>query len=171
MLTAGHMVEHSVLSGVVAPAIVLAWAALGLPRLRGRYPLVAWGAFVAAQWVFHLTPLLADSRDNAVLHTAEHLAFIAIGVWFWIPVLSREAGLSDPGRSLYLFGAAPAIDLVGVMLISRGEPAAGVAMLAGGMPIVIAAVWVTWSWIAREHREARAMEAAKAMEAQRVATG
>jgi len=44
-------------------------------------------------------------------------------------------------------------------------------MLAGGMPIVIAAVWVTWAWIAREHREARAMEAASAMEARHVATG
>jgi cytochrome c oxidase assembly factor CtaG len=165
MLTAGHMVEHSVLSGIVAPAIVLAWAALGLPRLRVRYPLVAWGAFVVAQWVFHLTPLLADSQGAPVLHTAEHLVFIAIGVWFWVPVLSPGGGLGDPGRSLYLFGAAPAVDLVGVMLISRGDEPAGVAMLAGGMPIVIAAVWVTWAWIAREHREARAIEG------QRVAAG
>lgn len=165
MLTAGHMVEHSILSGVVAPAIVLAWGALGLPALRVRHPLAAWGAFIAAQWVFHLTPLLADSQGFPVLHAAEHLAFIAIGVWFWIPVLSPNGGLGDPGRSLYLFGAAPAVDLVGVMLMSRGEQAAGVAMIAGGMPIVIAAVAVTWSWIAREHREARAMEA------QRVAAG
>jgi cytochrome c oxidase assembly factor CtaG len=160
MLTAAHMVEHSILSGIVAPAIVLAWRALPLPPLRARHPLAAWAAFVIAQWVFHLTPLLAESEGIPVLHTAEHLAFVAIGVWFWIPILAvGERALGDPARSLYLVGAVPAIDLVGVMLMSRGEQAAGVAMIAGGMPIVVAAVAVTWSWMAREQREAKALEA------------
>ena len=158
-LTASHMIEHSILSGIVAPAIVLAWSIVGLPALRVRRPVLAWGAFVAAQWVFHLTPLLADSAGSPVLHAAEHLAFLAVGVWFWIPILSPGGGaLGDPGRSLYLFGAAPAVDLVGVMLMSRGDQAAGVAMIIGGLPIAIAAVWVTWAWIAREHREAQRME-------------
>ncbi len=159
-LSAAHMVEHSILSGIVAPAIVLAWRSLPLPPLRARHPAAAWAAFVVTQWVFHLTPLLALSDDYPLLHAGEHLAFVAIGVWFWIPILAvGKRALDDPGRSLYLFFAAPAVDLVGVMLISRGELGAGVAMIAGGLPIVFAAVAVTWSWMEREQREATAMEA------------
>jgi cytochrome c oxidase assembly factor CtaG len=149
-MSGAHMVEHAVVTGLVAPALVLAWIALGLPRPRGGRPALAWSAFVAAQWVLHLTPLLEQSQGRPVLHAAEHVAFLAVGVWFWVPVLG--AGLGDPGRSLYLFLAAPAVDLVGVALMVRGEGVAGVAMLAGTLPILLAAIVVTWSWLVREHR-------------------
>jgi len=159
-MSAAHMVEHSVLSGVVAPAIVLAWIALRLPRPPIGPALLAWSAFVAAQWAFHLTPLLERSQDSFALHGAEHLAFLAIGVWFWAPVLGGDLG--DPGRSLYLFTAAPAIDLVGVALMVRGEAGAGVAMLAGTLPIVLAAGIVTWRWLAREDGDTEIIERAHA---------
>jgi cytochrome c oxidase assembly factor CtaG len=157
-VTAGHMVEHAVLAMVVAPLVVLAWVRLGLPRVRLDHPVVAWVAFVAVQWVFHLTPVVEESRGVPVLHSLEHLVFLAVGVWFWVPVLGW--GLGDPGRSLYLFAAAPAIDLVGAALIARGDEAEGVAMLAGGLPVVATAVWVTWAWLAREQREAAVAEGA-----------
>jgi cytochrome c oxidase assembly factor CtaG len=156
MLSAQHMVEHVVLSVVVAPAIVLAWRALGLRRPRVGNPWVAWSAFVLVQWTFHLTPLLADSRGEPLLHAVEHLVYLGAGVWFWYPVLG--AGLGDPGRSLYLFLAAPAIDVVGALLMARGEEGAGVAMLAGSLPIVAAAIAITWRWLAREQREATILE-------------
>jgi cytochrome c oxidase assembly factor CtaG len=155
-MSAEHMVEHSLLSGVVAPAIVVGWIALRLPRLPAGSPLLAWSAFVAAQWTFHLTPLLERSQGSFALHGAEHLAFLAIGVWFWAPVLGGALG--DPGRSLYLFTAAPAVDLVGVALMVRGDVGAGVAMLAGTLPIVVAAGIVTWRWLAREHDEQARIE-------------
>ena len=163
-MTPAHMVEHSALSVVVAPAIVLAWLALGLPRPRIGHPLLAWSAFVIAQWVFHLTPLLEESQDNPALHAFEHVAFLAVGVWFWAPVLGWRGvkpRLGDPQRSLYLFMATPAIDLVGAALIARGDEGAGVAMLAASMPIIAAAVAVTWQWLAREDREAAVMEKAR----------
>jgi cytochrome c oxidase assembly factor CtaG len=150
-MTPGHMVEHSVLAMVVAPMTVLAWTAVGLPRLRISRPALAWAAFVAAQWLFHLTPLLEQSQGGPVLHAAEHVAFFAVGVWFWVPVLG--GGLGGPGRSLSLFLAAPAVDLVGAALMARGDEAAGVAMLAGSLPIVVAAVAVTWQWLTREQRQ------------------
>jgi len=157
-MSAAHMVEHSLITGVAAPLLVLAWTALGLPRRPLGRPVLAWSAFVIAQWVFHLTPLLADSQGAPALHAAEHLAFLAVGVWFWVPVLG--SGLGDPARSLYLFLAAPAVDLVGAALMARGAEAAGVAMLAGTLPIVVAAVIVTWHWLAREQREAASLERA-----------
>jgi cytochrome c oxidase assembly factor CtaG len=151
-MSAAHMVEHAVLAGVLAPALVLAWIALGRRRPDGGSPVLAWSAFVVVQWVFHLTPLLERVQGRPLLHAAAHVAFLVAGVWFWLPVLGSSLG--DPGRSLYLFLAAPAIDLVGVALMVRGEGAAGVAMLAGTLPIVLAAIVVTWSWLVREHRAA-----------------
>ena len=158
-MTPGHMVEHSLLTGVVAPLLVLAWGTLS--RVPRAQPLLAWSAFVAAQWVFHLTPLLEASQDDPLLHSAEHLAFLAIGVWFWMPVLgARDRRLGGPERALYLFLAAPAVDLVGVALMVRGDGGAGVAMLAGSLPIVAAAGIATWQWLAREERRASALEGA-----------
>jgi cytochrome c oxidase assembly factor CtaG len=170
------MVEHSLLAGVVAPLLVLAWGALSrLRRARGGeaatsprpiaaglgHPLLAWSAFVAAQWVFHLTPLLEASEGNPLLHSAEHLAFLAVGVWFWMPVLgARGRRLGEPERALYLFLAAPAVDLVGVALMVRGDGGAGVAMLAGTLPIVVAAGIATWQWLAGEERRASGLEGA-----------
>jgi cytochrome c oxidase assembly factor CtaG len=158
-MSAAHMVEHSLIATLVAPLLVLAWRRVGRPALFGG-PLLAWSAFVLAQWVFHLTPLLEASRDNPALHAAEHLAFLAAGVWFWLPVLGVNR-LGDPERALYLFLAAPAVDLVGVALMVRGDGAAGVAMLAGTLSIAAAAGIVTWQWLAREQREATAMERAR----------
>jgi cytochrome c oxidase assembly factor CtaG len=156
MLTAGHMVEHGLLAMVTAPLIVLAWVLVRGPVRTPGHPLGAWSTFVAVQWAFHLTPLLSDTRGEPVLHTAEHAAYIAAAVWFWLPVLGggldgRSAGgLGDPARSLYLFGAAPAIDLVGAALMIRGDEGAGVAMLAGSLPIVVVAGALTWRWLVRE---------------------
>jgi cytochrome c oxidase assembly factor CtaG len=159
-MSAAHMVEHSVIAGVVAPLLVLVWGRVRRPPLPGG-PVWAWSAFVIAQCVFHLTPLLEAPRGDPVLHAAEHLAFLAVGVWFWLPVLGAgDRRVGDPGRALYLFLAAPAVDLVGVALMIRGDGAAGVAMLAGTLPIVAAAAIVTWQWLAVEQRQATAMERA-----------
>jgi cytochrome c oxidase assembly factor CtaG len=160
MLTAEHMVEHSLLAMLAAPLIVVAWARLGMPRLGPGPPAVAWAAFVIVQWVFHLTPLLEESRDAPLTHAAEHLAFLAVGVWFWVPVLGRGSRMSDPERCLYLALAAPAVDLVGAALMVRGDEGAGVAMLAGSLPIVAAAIAIAWRWLAREEREAADLERA-----------
>jgi cytochrome c oxidase assembly factor CtaG len=157
-VSAAHMIEHSVIAGLVAPLLVLAWGRL-LGRTPLGRPLWAWTAFVIVQWVFHLTPLLEASRGTPVLHATEHLAFLLVGVWFWLPVLGAPGRrLGDPERALYLFLAAPAVDLVGVALMVRGDGAAGVAMLAGTLPIVAVAAIVTWQWLAAEQRHATALE-------------
>ncbi len=159
MLTAGHMVEHALVAMVAAPLTVVAWGIVRGPIRSPGHPLLAWSTFVAVQWVFHLTPVLSDAAGEPVLHTAEHLAYYAAGVWFWVPVLGAglsepaPGALGDPGRSLYLFAAAPAIDLVGAALMVRGDEGAGVAMLAGSLPIVVVAGALTWRWLVREEEE------------------
>jgi cytochrome c oxidase assembly factor CtaG len=162
MLTPGHMVEHALLAMVTAPLIVVAWVLVRGPVRTPGHPILPWATFVLVQWVFHLTPLLSDTRGEPVLHTAEHVAYLAAAVWFWVPVLGAGLdgrsgrALGDPARSLYLFGAAPAIDLVGAALMMRGDEGAGVAMLAGSLPMVVVAGLLTWRWLVREEEGAGA---------------
>jgi hypothetical protein len=88
-------------------------------------------------------------------------ALSAAAVLFWLPVLTRTRHrLSDPGRCLYLFLAAPLLDLPAVGVIAAGHSAEGLAMIVGMLPLGIAAAAVTWSWINREERLAAAEPAA-----------
>ena len=82
---------------------------------------------------------------------------------FWLPVLGRGQvmpRLRGPAASLYLFLAVPAADLTVVWLMARGETTAVGVMLAAMAPLGIAALAVSWSWILREERLARAGQAA-----------
>ncbi|WP_329244850.1 hypothetical protein OG417_48555 [Actinoallomurus sp. NBC_01490] len=54
-------------------------------------------------------------------HGAANLLLAAIG--FWLPVLGERHRLSDPGRTVYLFLAAPALDLPGVWVITHRHAA------------------------------------------------
>jgi hypothetical protein len=53
----------------------------------------------------------------------------------------------------------PASDAAAVYLIGDGHAVAGAAMVAGMMPLALAAVLVGWSWIVGEEREATLREA------------
>ncbi|WP_244216934.1 hypothetical protein [Streptomyces carpinensis] len=78
---------------------------------------------------------------------------LAAAVLFWIPVLARTRHrLGDAGRCLYLFLAAPLLDLPAVGVVAAGQPAQGIAMIAGMLPIGVAAAAITWSWANREER-------------------
>jgi hypothetical protein len=71
---------------------------------------------------------------------------------------------ASPDRSIdgsLLFLAMPAADLTAVWLMVRGETTAVGVMLAAMLPLGIAAVAVSWRWILREERLARAGEAAQ----------
>ncbi|MFF5471649.1 hypothetical protein [Streptomyces achromogenes] len=84
-------------------------------------------------------------------------ALLAAAVLFWLPVLARTRHrLDDAGRCLYLFLAAPLLDLPAVGIVAAGRPAAGLAMITGMLPVGVTAAAVTWRWINREEREARA---------------
>ncbi len=164
-----HVVSHALVAVVAAPLLVLAlplppsrrpprW-----PRARRAAPIAAWTAFVAAHWA---ALLLAGTQHHltGLAHLAVHAALLAAGILFWLPVLGSGRPvprLRGPAAALYLFLAMPAADLTAVWLMARGETAAVGVMLAAMLPLGIAAVAVSWSWIVREERLARAGEAAR----------
>ncbi len=176
-----HMIQHAIFVSVAAPLLVLAApVALALRVLHGSdreallelirsrpvrlitHPTVAWPLFIAVQWVVNLTPLVHVGDDQPLLHAAVHAAIFWSAVLFWLPVIGHNPIARPLGgweRSIYLFAAAPALDLIGALLLSRGENAAAIAMLAGMLPVTFAAIAVTWSHINEEHRHAVRMEA------------
>ncbi|MEU0218810.1 hypothetical protein ABZ281_28585 [Streptomyces sp. NPDC006265] len=72
---------------------------------------------------------------------------------FWIPVLARTRHrLGDVGRCLYLFLAAPLLDLPAVGVIAAGHSAGGLTMIVAMLPIGVLAAALTWEWVNREER-------------------
>ncbi|MFE1751592.1 hypothetical protein [Streptomyces anandii] len=119
----------SVPAGVALPLLVLvhAWAVLG--------------------------ELLPNGTPGGALPAEPVLP--AVAVLFWLPVAARTRHrLSDPGRCLYLFLAAPLLDLPAVGVVAAGRPAEGIAMIVGMLPVGLAAAAVTWTWVNREERQA-----------------
>jgi putative membrane protein len=175
-----HMAGHALMVAIGAPLIVLGRPVTlalrassppirhGLVRvLRSRparviaHPLVAWVAFVGVQLAFHLTPLFDIALHDGLVHEAEHAAFLATALLFWSVALASEPlphALSAPARFVYLLAAMPVNDVAGAYLMSTGRPGAGAAMIAGMMPLGLAAVLVGWSWISGEERRVRVRE-------------
>lgn len=176
-----HIVSHALVAVVAAPLLVLAAppgallavvprsrrpAALALAQRRPLSwllgPVVAWSAFVAAHWVALL--VAGDGHVHGLAHLGLHALLLVTGLLFWAQVLGAgpvPRPLGGGAAGLYLFLAMPAADLTAVWLMARGDTGAVGLMLAAMLPLGIAAVAVSWSWIVREERLARAGEAAR----------
>ncbi len=190
-----HMIQHLALTMVAAPLIALgapvatglrlsppAWRRPAVRALHGRAlrlaggAVVAWLAYVAAIWAFHFSRLFNEAAANEWLHALEHLTFLVTAVLFWRPAVGRDPLVRLPPlrRILYLMAAMPAMDVVGVWLMSsRGveypaygtgpdalaaQHEAGMIMLAGSYPLAVTALLAAWSWIANEQRRADVTE-------------
>ncbi|MEU0221082.1 hypothetical protein ABZ281_41365 [Streptomyces sp. NPDC006265] len=156
---------HGTLSAVVAMAgsgLLLAAVVPGAVRLTRRAPL--WqrmslppGLALPLLVLVHAWVVLADlvhPLPTGVAVASELVLLLAAFV-FWVPVVAcTRHRLSDPGRCLYLFLAAPLLDIPALGVIASGRQAEGLAMIVGMLPLGIVAAVATWSWIQREERQA-----------------
>ncbi len=62
-------------------------------------------------------------------------------------------------RAAYLLTAMPAMDVSGVYLMAQGHGSAGAAMMAGSMPLALAAGVLFWRWLVAEEATTRRREA------------
>jgi cytochrome c oxidase assembly factor CtaG len=144
----GHMVEHSVLTSLLAPALVFV--------LRGRVPrigaLLAWGLFIAALWALNVPRVLDWIMMRTVAHIVADLVVLAVSMLFWAPLLARRRPMRGLAAGAYLITAAMATDLIGAWYMAMGETVAGVAMVVGMLPLGVAAIVFTWSGLVQEER-------------------
>jgi putative membrane protein len=112
-----HMVQHLMLTMIVAPMFLLAtptWLArlivgdgwfAGKALRRLCHPIVAGLLFNAAFVFVHYPPTVNTSVQNAALHFSLHLLIFGSALLMWMPVCGPlpEVRLSLPAQMLYLF--------------------------------------------------------------------
>jgi putative copper resistance protein D len=168
-----HMVEHLVLTMVVAPLLVLGaqrtlrfWPRrLARLAVRSANWLVGLTAFTAAQLAIHFTGFFDYADAHEWAHVVEHAIFLVTGVMLWAPVIIHL-------QPLLLVAAMPVSGVIGAVLVAddhvryrhynslADQHQAGAIMWAvGSLVMVVAAVAAAWLWLRREERRALAREA------------
>lgn len=205
------MIQHMLLVAVAAPLILLGAPirplARGLPRplrrtvLRPlarsaavraalhvlRHPLVAAGLYVAGLYAWHVPVLYDAAVADPLVHTLEHLWFLATALLFWSCVIDPEpfrATLAYPTRIVFLLlaGAAQNTILGGLLAFStrlfyrsyEGRPerygfdavvdqrvGGAIMWVPGDVIFLIAASLSFFLWLSQEEREQVAREAAQ----------
>ncbi|MEP7040488.1 MAG: cytochrome c oxidase assembly protein [Chloroflexota bacterium] len=138
-LFAVHMVQHLLLA-MVAPALLafgapvtLALRAVSptirrqllLPVLHSRivkavsWPPVGWTLFAVVMGATHFTPVFNAALEDDVIHSGEHLLFLASGALFWWPVIGADPirwRLGPISRLVYLAAQMPFNTAVGLAI-------------------------------------------------------
>ena len=138
VLFSAHMVQHELLMVVAAPMLVLGrplvpyvWAlsprwrrSLGDAARAGAVraawsgltrPSTTWLLHAAAIWIWHAPALYEATLDSAVVHTAQHVSFLATALLFWWSVL-RGTRLGYGASVAYLFATMLHTSALGVVL-------------------------------------------------------
>ena len=116
-LFSGHMVQHLLLTLVVAPLLIYGVSGRMLrPALRNRAvhalarwvtrPITCFVIFNLVLAVWHLPPIYNLAMRHHGVHIAQHLMFLAAAVIMWWPYLSplpELPRLAYPGQMLYSF--------------------------------------------------------------------
>ncbi len=130
MLFSVHMVQHLLLTMVVAPLLVLgapitlllrvvssaARKRVVLPVLHSRvarvisFPVLAWVIFAGVMYGSHFSPLFDAALENPFVHLAEHALYLGAGLLFWWPVVGSDPSpwrMPHAARVLYVFLGMP----------------------------------------------------------------
>jgi len=197
-----HMVQHLALTAPVPALLVLGMpvtlALRSLPRAQRRAlggllhrravrllsrPEVAWAAFAGVLVGTHAPPFYDLALRSELVHAAEHAMYLSTSLLLWSAVLAVEPlprPASPLGRVFLLLATMPPMALVGVALLTAGDPlyphyaetapawgvstledqrSGGLVMWIGGTLTLAAAVLaVGWSALQAEERRALARE-------------
>jgi cytochrome c oxidase assembly factor CtaG len=125
VLFSAHMLQHLLLLLVVPPLALLGCAASTMPRSEAPSPHVpspsvpgAWLGGVAAMWLWHAPALCNAATRSVGVHLVQELSLLALGTWFYWPILAPRAAARLPPLAgiLYLLTACIACTLLGVAI-------------------------------------------------------
>ncbi len=125
-LFSAHMLQHLLLILIVPPLLLAGLPAAAIARFDGSAlgrvarhatdPLPAWVIGVGTMWIWHAPGLYNLTLASEPIHVVEHLSFLASAVVFWRPVIAPPTGQRTPVILAYLFLAAMASSVLGIML-------------------------------------------------------
>src|SRR5205823_563040 len=97
-LQAAHMTQHVLLLSFAPPFLLLsltpemARRVAAVPGVRAlTEPVPALLLYTVGIVFWHVPPVFDGAATNDVLHVAEHLSFLLIGVLFWWPLISATS--------------------------------------------------------------------------------
>jgi cytochrome c oxidase assembly factor CtaG len=145
LLFSGHMVQHLLLTMVVAPLLVMSDAGtvmLWALRRNGRAvvgrllrmrsvkqcwrsvsnPISAWSLAAGALVLWHIPSLYELAIVDERVHALEHWTFLATALLFWWKVFSPRRRLAFGTSLVYLFTAATTSGMLGAMISLSTEP-------------------------------------------------
>lgn len=131
-----HMIQHMLLAVIVPPLLLLGipdWlghpiATRPLLRRAARWiahPVVAFGVFNADLWLWHAPALYDLTLANENVHVLEHLTFVVLGMWFWLPILGPRTAfprVADAVGVVYLFLGCQPMVVLGALLTFAANP-------------------------------------------------
>lgn len=144
VLFSAHMTQHELLMLVAAPLVVLGrplvaflWALpLGWARRIGAWsktpgflrtwravsnPLAAWAIHAVALWVWHVPALFQATLQSDLVHTLQHICFLASALLFWWALIHGPQGAIGYGAALlYLFTTAVHSGVLGALITFAG---------------------------------------------------
>ncbi|MCH8529280.1 MAG: cytochrome c oxidase assembly protein [Saccharospirillum sp.] len=184
--TSAHMVQHMLIMVIIGPFWVLSrpfpqWFHAGFKYQTGwhrivrisQYPLTLAYAHAAAIWFWHLPRPYMLAVENPWWHWVEHLCFLLTAVGFWWAVLlsgrhTRPFALLAVLFTLMHTGFLGAVltfantVLYGEARSIQDQQLAGLSMwVGGGIPYLIAAVWVGHQWLSDLERRLQTAEIAR----------
>lgn len=177
--SAAHMSQHMLLMTVIAPLWVLSsplaqWLAGGGERLHrlwknlwrpllglARHPMRGALVHAAVIWFWHMPYFYLLALEQASWHALEHLCFLLSAALFWWPVL-KGSRHHRPFALLALLFTLMHTGFLGALLTFARAPLYGEARslpdqqlaglimwVAGAIPYLAAAVWVSLDWFNR----------------------
>jgi hypothetical protein len=144
---AAGMILSGFTVAVLVPATILAtrssalWRAVSVPAAVALPAFLLLHAFVVFAGAVHPSTSLRLLLESGLVTAA---------FTFWLPVVGDRHRLSDPSRCVYLFLAAPLLDLPAVMMIAMGHTVGGLGMIVSMLPIGLTAFAATWRWVTTE---------------------
>jgi cytochrome c oxidase assembly factor CtaG len=150
------MAGMGLITSTFAPLLVVATRRHWLWRGLDWHPAVALPAFVVVHAAITLG--MDGTGHGHAGHAVPAAMLLVAAAVFWYPVLGTGRRLDAIGRSVYLFLAAPSLDLAAVVVVARGDSAGGLAMIVAMLPIGILAVIFLWRWLVAEEAAARLLD-------------
>lgn len=155
-ILSAHMIQHLLLTTAAAPLLVLSapltvglWAlppagrrAVGSVARAGALrrgwrlltlPLLAWTFYAASLWLWHMPRFYEAAARDELVHTLEHLCFLASALVLWWTVLlsARNSALGVGAGIFLLFTTALQDGLLGALLAFAPRPLYGFYAEAG----------------------------------------
>jgi cytochrome c oxidase assembly factor CtaG len=127
-----HMLQHVVLTTIGPPLVLLglppgimskvSWpSVLDSPIRLVLNPVVPALLFIVNMWVWHVPTLYESALYHMHLHEVMHMAFLATGMLYWLPViqpLPQLPRMGEAARILYLFVTGFPMALLALLLMA-----------------------------------------------------